>query len=193
MSMWSELVLESVVRPRAAARRVLTLDLEPALLVEAAVAVTCLGMVLGWAAFSVSPGAADALTAMILGNPLAGAAVQLGVMLIVVVLVHRVGRALGGKGDLRGALAVVVWLNGIMVLLQAAQLVALLLFTPLAALLAAASFVWAMWAFASFVGELHGFASTVAVLGGVLVTMTLMFFGLALLLAALGLTPQGAG
>jgi hypothetical protein len=150
-------------------------------------------MVLGFLAFSHNPGAVDALTAAVLGNPLVGAVVQLAAMALIVVLVVRVGRVFGGHGDAWGALMIVVWLNGIMVLLQALQLAAMMLFAPLAALIALASFIWAVWAFASFVGELHGFSNTVAVLGGVLLTMTGVFFVVAILLAALGLSPEGTG
>jgi hypothetical protein len=193
MTMWADLVRDTLVRPRSAARRVLGLNIGLATLLEAAVAISCLGMVLGYLAFSHSPGAVDALTAAVLGNPLVGAAVQLAAMALIVVLVVRVGRLFGGYGDVWGALMIVVWLNGIMVLLQALQLAAMVLFAPVAVLIALASFIWAVWAFASFVGELHGFSNTVAVLGGVLLTMTGVFLAVAILLAALGLSPEGTG
>ena len=48
-------------------------------------------------------------------------------MAVIVVLTVRIGRLFGGSGGLWGALALVVWLNAMMVLIQAAQLVALAL------------------------------------------------------------------
>ena len=48
--MWGQLVIDSLMRPRAAARRLLALELAATQLLQAAVVVTCLGMVLGYVA-----------------------------------------------------------------------------------------------------------------------------------------------
>jgi hypothetical protein len=84
----------------------------------------------------------------------------------------------------------VVWLNAMMLLIQMAQLGALLLIPPLASLIAIATVIWALWAFANFVTELHGFQNPLFVLGGVILSMIVLFFGLAMILAILGVTPQ---
>jgi hypothetical protein len=76
-----------------------------------------------------------------------------------------------------------------MVLVQVVQLVALALAPPLAAALAIATILWALWAFANFVAELHGFKNPALVLGGVILTSIVLFFTTAMLLAILGLTP----
>ena len=78
-----------------------------------------------------------------------------------------------------------------MVLIQAAQLVALALLPPLAAVLAIATILWALWAFANFVAELHGFRNPFIVLAVVVLTAIVLFFGTAMLFAILGITPQG--
>ena len=130
------------------------------------------------------------ISAAVLGNPLLGAVAQLGD--------HgdrrvrdRAGRAAVRRpGSFHGALALVVWLNAIMVLIQVGQIVALLLVPPLAAVLAIATIIWALWAFASFVAELHGFQQPAVVLGAVVLTTIVIFFGTAMLLAMLGITPQ---
>ena len=96
-------------------------------------------------------------SAAILGRPLLGAVVQLAALVIVVFLTVRIGRLFGGIGGFWDALALVVWLNAVMVLVQVVQLVALALVPPLAAALAIATILWALWAFANFVAELHGF------------------------------------
>lgn len=188
--MWGGLIADSFLRPRVAARRVLALGLEMPLLLQAAVLVTALGMVLGFAAFRVAPEAIDQVSATVLASPLVGAGMQLAVMAVVVVLTMRVGRLFGGTGGLRGALAIVVWLNAIMVLLQAAQLVSLMVFPALAAAVAIMSIVWVLYAFACFVAELHGFRNAAIVLGGVLATSVILMLGVAMLAAILGITPQ---
>jgi hypothetical protein len=188
--MWGQLVIDSLLRPRAAARQVLAAAVPEIVLLQAAIMVTCLGVVLGYAALRMSPEAIDVVMASVLGIPVLGALVQLATMGVVVALTLLVGRLFGGTGSLAGALALVVWLNAVMVLIQAVQLVALAVLTPLAAVLAIATIFWALWAYANFVAELHGFQNPVIVLGAVILTGIVLFFGTAMLLAILGITPQ---
>ncbi len=188
--MWRKLVIDTLLRPRLAARQVLAAGLPQVELLQGAVMVTCLGVVLGYIALQMSPDAIDVVSAAVLGNPFLGALVQLAVMAVIVVLTVRIGRLFGGSGGIWGALALVVWLNMMMVLIQAGQLVALAILPLLAALLAVATIFWALWAYANFVAELHGFQNPFIVLGAVILTAIVLFFGTAMLLAILGITPQ---
>ena len=188
--MWGQLVIDSLVRPRVAARQILAAGVPEAQLLQAAVMVSCIGVVLGYIALLMSPDAIDVVSAAVLGNPLMGAAAQLAIMAVIVVLTVRIGRLFGGSGGLWGALALVVWLNAIMVLIQAGQLAALAIVPPVAALVAIATVFWALWAYANFVAELHGFKNPAIVLGAVVVTAIVLFFATAMLLAILGITPQ---
>jgi hypothetical protein len=188
--MWGQLVIDSLARPRTAARQVLGLGLSEGPLLQAAVLVTCVGMLLGGLAVRLSPGAVDPVSAAVIRNPLIGAAAQLAIMAVIVVLTVRIGRLFGGQGGVWEALALVVWLDVVMVLIQGVQLVLLLLVPPLAAILAVATLFWAVWAYANFVAELHGFRNPVVVLGAVVVTAIVLFFSTAMLLEILGLTPQ---
>lgn len=187
---WGELIANSFLHPRAAARQVLANVPKPSVLLEAAIAVTAVGMLLGYAALRLAPDSIDGVSATVLRAPLVGAMVQLSVMAVVVLLTVRVGRLFGGTGSSAGAFALVVWLNAVMVLLQAVQLVTLALLPPLAAVIAIVSIVWVLFAFASFVAELHGFRNAAIVLAGVVATSFVMMFALAMLAAILGITPQ---
>jgi hypothetical protein len=189
--MWNKLLVLTLVKPREAARSVLRLGLPVEVLLQAAVAVTCLGMILGYVALRFNSARLDAMSAFVLGNPLLGAVIQFAVLLLIVGAIVKVGRTFGGTGDLAGALAVVVWLDTVMLAVQAAQVLALLLLPPLATLLAIAAILWILWAMASFVGELHGFENTMVVLGGVILTMTLMYFAAAFVLAGFGVPAEG--
>lgn len=190
--MWADLIRETLTRPRAAARRVLDLGLPAEVLVMALIAVTSAGMVLAYAAARLT-GGVDAMTMAVLEAPLMGAALQVLVMGVIVLGTSRIGRIFGGRGEDRDALALVVWLNVMMLIAQLAQIAALVILPPLAFLLAIATMIWLLWAFSSFVAEMHGFASLGAVLGGVVISMLVFFFALASLLASLGFAPQGAG
>ena len=187
---WRRTVKNSLARPRAAARAVLDLQLPRDVLVQAAAAVTALGVVLGYLAVALSAEAVDPVSTAILGAPLIGAALQFATILLAGFLTWRIGRAFGGTGNLDGALTVVVWLNAVMLLIQAAQLLVLMFLPPFAGLIAVATVVWALWAFANFVTELHAFQNPLFVLGGVILSMIVLFFGLAMILAILGLGPQ---
>jgi hypothetical protein len=191
-SMWRQLVIDSFAQPRVAARRLIALDLPPDALLQAAGAVTCIGLVLGFAALRLTGGAADPVSAAVLRSPLVGAAVQFGVMALIALLTFRVGRMFGGRGGFWAGAAVVVWLNAMTLLIQAVQLVALALAPPAAGLIAVATLVWLFWAFANFVAELHGFASPFVVLGVAVLTVIVLVFAATLLAAILGVAPPAA-
>lgn len=187
--MWRELLIESLVRPREAARRVLSLGLGPSELIQGAVAVTCAGLVLGYFALWLNPTVVDPVSAAVLVNPLAGAAVQLAALGFLALLTAGVGRLFGGTGTAAGAFALVVWLNALMALIQAVHLVMLVLLPPLAGIVALGTLFWTFWAYVGFVSELHGFENPFFVLGGVILTLVALFFATAILFAAIGLAP----
>ncbi|MFO1210013.1 MAG: YIP1 family protein [Amaricoccus sp.] len=189
--MWRHLVLDTLLHPRAAARQVLALSFSPGQLVEAAIVVTCVGMILGYAAVATSPDAIE-ISVPVLDYPLLGAVAQLAIMAVMAFLTVRIGRLFGGRGNLNGAIALVIWLNAMMVLIQVVQLVALAIVPPVAAVIAIATLIWIFWAYANFVAELHGFGNSFIVLGAVVLTAIVLFFGMAMLFAILGITPQGA-
>jgi hypothetical protein len=189
---WRRLVGDSLVSPRTAARAVIDLRLPREILIQAAAAITALGVVLGFFAVQLAPGNGDQVSAAIVTNPLVGAAIQFGVIVVIAVLTAKIGAMFGGIGSLDGAFAIVVWLNTMMLLIQTVQLGTLLFLPPLASFIAIASVIWALWAFANFVTELHGFQNPLFVLGGVILSMIVLFFGLAMILAILGVTPQEA-
>ncbi len=189
--MWGQLVIDSLVRPRAAARRVLAFAIGWGPLVQIAVVIACAGVVLGYAAMELSGGPVDPMSAAVLRRPLVGAATQLGVMALIVVLTVRIGRAFGGAGGLWGATMLVVWLNAMTLLIQVLQIVLLVIAPPLAGILAIAMLFWLLWAFANFAAELHGFPSPVMVLGVTVLSVVALVLGLTLLAAILGLSPTG--
>ena len=188
--MWLQLAIDSITRPREAARRILAMNLSAELVLMAGIAATCMAMVLAFASVLVTPGPVDPISAALISRPLATAAAQFVIMIIVTLVTSFAGRLFGGHGTFLGALKLIVWLNMLMVAVQAVQIVAMLVFPPLAAILALATLFWALWAFTAFVSVLHGFTNPMFVLGGVLLTSLVLFFALAMLLAMLGFMPQ---
>lgn len=190
---WLELARDSLIKPRDAARRLLGLRVRQSSLLMAAVVVTCLGIILAYAAVQLDRTEVDAISAELLGVPLLGALLELAVTLVIGYLTWRIGVLFGGHGAFWDAMLLVVWLNTMLLILQMLQLAALATLPPLAAIVAIFGILWAFWAYANFVTELHGFENPFMVLGGVVLTAIVLFIALAMLFAILGLTPREAG
>lgn len=190
--MWGEILIDSILRPRLAARRLYALPVPPGTVVEAAGAVACLGILLGYAALVMTGGGVDPVSAAALAVPLVGAAVQIAVMAGIAFLTWWLGARFGGRGDALGAAKAVVWLNVVMLAFQAAQLILLPIVPPLAAFIAVATLFWLFWAYANFTAELHGFASPFMVLGVAVLTAVGLALAFAAIASQLGFTPGGA-
>ena len=110
-------------------------------------------------------------------------------MLMALALIMGIGRAMGGRGRLADALALVAWLEAVLILIQIVQILFLLISPQIAVLIGLFSFAVFMWVLANFIAELHGVTSALKVLGMILLTFLLVSFVLALLGAGL---PAGA-
>lgn len=188
---WQNLVADTLLRPRLAARAILALpQIGPGPLVQAAVAVTALGMVLGYLTLMSSTETVELVSTALFSAPLVGAVIELGAMGLLIGLIYRVGRLFGGTGEFLQAATLIIWLNAVLLILQALNLGLLAIWPPIAAMFAFAMIGWSFWAFVSFVTELHGFRNLLMVMGGVLLSMVVLFFAAGLIFAALGITPQ---
>lgn len=187
---WRKLVRDSFVSPREVARLLIGLEIQPGVLLQAAAAISALSVVFGFLALELGPGDVDQVSAAIITTPFLGAIIQFCVIYLVALLTARIGGLFGGTGGFPASLTLVVWLNTMMLLIQAVQIALLLLVPPLAGIVALAAIVWVLWAFANFVTELHAFENPFFVLGGVILSIIVLFFGFAMILAVLGLAPQ---
>lgn len=164
----TELLRQSLRDPRAAARRVIGLGhaFRPAELWLGLVLLTVLSTLVSHVLIlSVEPAGAGVLGM----GPIAMAGLQLGLMAGFVAAIVEVGRRAGGRGDLTGALAIVVWLEALALLLQLIQmLLAPVGLGDLVGLVGVVMF-WTLLSF--FVAELHGFQSVPAVFGGIALTV----------------------
>jgi hypothetical protein len=97
-----------------------------------------------------------------------------------------VGRLFGSKARFDDALLLVVWVEFILLLLQAAQLVLMLLFPLVATLAGLASVALFFWLLTQVVAVLHGFKSLPLNFLGILGTIFLSALALSFLLSLLG-------
>jgi Yip1 domain len=170
--------------PRAAARALLSQAVPMSARTSGLLLVAVVSAVLASLQAGLQAEALDPVNAFMLASPFRAAAVQWFFLALTVVLIHNAGRAFGGKGSFPDALLVVVWLQLLMLVLQALQFVASFLSPPLAGLIGLAGFVVFLWLMSSFVAELHGFASRGAVLAGIVgvAVGTGLFIGIAVVI-----------
>lgn len=187
MAAVGNLVVQTIVSPRSAARTLLAMNL--------AVEVRWVGLALvsvltlfqmNLTLFFVP---IDALTPIeaTMRNPLAGVPIQAASLVVIAAAMSRVGQMFGGEGQFSDALLLIVWLEFVLLCLQIVQL-ALLLVAPalgtVVSFLAMGLFVWAM---AHFISELHGFKSMPKVVIGMFLTFIALALLMGLALSALGI------
>ena len=112
---------------------------------------------------------------------------------VLVTLIHHVGRLFGGRGDLAGALVIVAWFQLLLTGLQVLQAVIALVAPPLMGPLGLVTIFLFFWWLTGFISALHGFASAGLVYAGVLAVTVGLLLGLAAVLLALGLVPAMPG
>ncbi|WP_415233381.1 YIP1 family protein [Pseudorhodobacter sp.] len=162
---------DTLAAPRVAASTILGFGFAPVVgwlsLLLMAVASTLLTHV----SFAMMPADAQAFWGTAMGSPLRTAMLQWVVLLLSVHAIHKVGRKLGGKGDLGDAVVLVAWLQFILLCVQIAQLVAQALVPPLADLLGILGLVLFLWLLTNFTAQLHGFKSLGLVFLGIILTI----------------------
>ena len=94
-------------------------------------------------------------------------------------LITGVGRWFGGRGQFKDAIALLAWIEGIMIMLQIVQMVALFILPPATLILALLGVGVMFWLAVNFIAELHGFSSLAKVFFGILGTVFAISFVLA--------------
>ncbi len=169
---------ETLAQPRQAARRVMALDLP---LRDA------------WAALFFTAAASTVLFHLGLAllpeearlfdvPPFATFAMQVTLLVLSTLLVWHVGMMRGGKGNLPEAVSLMAWLQFVLLLVQALQIIAEVILPPLAVLLAFAAMAIFLWLLTNFVAELHGFPSLVRVFFAILAVGFILSLALAVVL-----------
>ena len=177
--------------PRGGARAILSLRLPRRTLWELLLLVSVLTDLLLFAELAVGGADVQVLLSAALPDPLLMAAMQFASLFVMTLALYGVGHAFGGKGDWAGAMALVVWLQVIMLALGLAQVVLYLLIPVAANLLGLVSLVALMWLLTHFTAELHCFKNLWLVAFGIVGTAVVLIFGLSFLLVAFGVLMPG--
>ncbi len=175
---------DTLVNPAGAARFVMGLGLDVGQgLMAVGLTAVCATLVTAVMQVFMGPIEDPAMQEMF-NRPFILAISQFGLMALGALLMWRVGRMFGGKGSFAQSLALVAWLEVVLILLQLAELVVLLLLPILALPIGLASVFAFFYLLTHFTAALNGFASLTktffAILGTaiavlVLATLVLMF------------------
>ncbi len=122
--------------------------------------------------------------------PMIIAGIQLVAMVVAAGLMASVGRMFGGRGRFEDALLLVVWIEVLLLVVQAVQVVLGLAMPAVAGLLGLAAIVLFLWLTVQFVKALHGFTNSFKVVLVMVATMITVGFVLSFILAGFGLMPQ---
>ena len=182
------LVLETIRNPKAGADAILARRIERGVLWQLLALVTVLSVLAAQiTVVLLGPGSGELMGGPLLNSPLLATVIQAALLLALVYATFAIGRAFGGHGTFDDVLALVIWLQFILLVIQMIQTFALMVFPVLGILIALASIVLFIWLLVNFVAHVHGFQSLPHVLVGILVSAFAIIFLFTLLLAMLGI------
>ena len=154
-------------------------------------AVSLSALLASLAAVLFSTPAPDGTQVVILSHqPMVLALMQFGAIVMAAGLMSSVGRMFGGHGRFEDALLLTVWIEVLLLVVQAAQLVVSLVLPGVAGMLGLAALVLFLWLTVQFTKALHGFRSSAKVALGLIGTAFVAGFVLSLIAAALGILPE---
>jgi len=127
---------------------------------------------------ALSPQGADTAMVALLSSPITFAGLQFAALGILTGLLFFLGLPFGGKGRFGEALALVGWLQTLLLALQIAQIVAMVIFPVLGVLIVAVGLVMTLWLLTNFTAELHQFQSLAWTLFGIIAAFVALVVGL---------------
>lgn len=135
------------------------------------------------------PAAGDPGFLLLVADPMLGVPAQALSLVVAAAAIAIIGQRFGGRGSFADALLTVVWIEFLMVLAQAAELMLMLAVPFLGGLMALAVLALALWITVNAVAELHGFQNLLMVFFGLALGFAGVVLTLATVFAALGIFP----
>lgn len=173
--------------PRQGLRAILTLNPSTGTCWAALGLMAVLSAILAQFSAMLMPVQGNPVFDLLMGSPFRTALIQAAGMALTVAMVHVLGRAWGGVGRLDEAILAVAWLQVFLLILQAAQLLTMLVLPPLSAMIGVISVAVFPWLLTMFVTEVHRFKTPFKVFLGILVSA----FGLSIALSVLLVATLG--
>jgi hypothetical protein len=183
-----DLALETIQSPRSAAQKIMSLNLSRDVLWSGLALVACINSIIY--SFSLFLGDSSMLPTLF-RNPVMFFLLVTGVLVLTVHAFYWTGRALGGQGDLGELLALVVWLQGLRAIAQAAMFVLLLISPVIGQLFSLAIGVLGLWITVNFITEAMRLPGLMHGVGVIILAAVGIVFGLMILAGLIGMSAMG--
>lgn len=188
------LLLETLFRPREAARGLIGFGLPQQVLWMALGLMSVLNAIVYSVSLRLAP-PVDPSTPTLMPpafhSPLLFTLFLLGALVITVYALFWVGGMLGGKATVQDVLVLICWLQVLRLILQIAFAVLVLALPTVAALLIFVSSVWGIYILTGFVDAAHRFDNMLKSFGVIILSIAAMAVGLSILLSLIGVAAMG--
>lgn len=185
----ADLVMATLRSPREAARRLIALDPPMEARWIGLLLVSVLALMETRLGSLVLPLDDQPPIFALAADPVLGVPFQVLSQLVIATAIASIGRIFGGAGSFADALLLIVWLEFMLVLAQAVQLVALVLVPPVGLLVAFVAIGLLIWLLVQFTAALHGFTNLALVGIGIVVSFLVIITVLSMVLMMLGVAP----
>lgn len=177
-----KMVQFSVQSPKQGAEMVLAAKPAREILWSILALVVALSVILAQLMTFLVPTPADAQVLMpFRPSPVLFALVMWGLLVVMVFCTHYIGTMFGGTGSFDDSLTVVIWLQTILLVIQAAQLIIALVSPAIAGFVGLVFGLLSIWILVNFVSVVHGFKNLALVFFGLIGSMIGVVFGLSLI------------
>lgn len=127
----------------------------------------------------------------LLSNPVILLVLQGGALAGVILALTWTGRLFGGKARIEEIALLMIWMQGLRILIQGAMLLVIPISLTLAGLVTMAATALGVWIAVNFLDEAHGLGGPLRALAVLVLGMFAMAFAVSLLLTLAGVTPEG--
>jgi len=182
------MVRRTVTNPREGAEEILALGIPREASVIALALVVVLSIILSLVTNLLIVMRGGQLVESFLTNPVAMGLIQMALLVVMAIAIYIVSRAMGGRGSFNEGLVLVVWLQFIMICLQAVQTLSILIAPFLAGLIALLGIGLFLWLLTHFIAVVHGFKSLPQVFVMIIVSSFALIFVASVVLAIFGFT-----
>ncbi|MBV7393655.1 YIP1 family protein [Mameliella sediminis] len=181
------LAAQSVTNPREVAALLLSIRPNREALWTAFALVVVLNALLFSASILVDPSSVPPF----LSSPVAFLVMQGGALAASILALTWVGRMFGGRAKVEEIALLLIWMQGLRVLVQAATLLLVPVSLSLAGLLTMVATGLGVWIAVNFIDEAHGLGGLLRALAVLVLGMLAMAFAVSILLTLAGVSPEG--
>ncbi|MEB8389347.1 Yip1 family protein [Rhodobacteraceae bacterium KMM 6894] len=189
-----DLVRQSLFDPRGAASRIMALNLPRDWLWQALALMSIFNAIiytLSVAASGPMGPEAEMIIPTAFQSPFMMTLFLIGALVITVLTLTWIGQAMGGRGQIRDILALVVWLQVMRLLVQAVLLISVLVFPALGVIVAMVASIWGIAILVCFIDRAHGFDNLLKAAAALILCVVSMVLGLSAILGVLMAAVMG--